>query len=91
MGYSETPLSYRVYILELRTEMVSVHCIFDEAIPERDEEYFQEIDRMYTEIESQNAQQEEFEYLVGTRHTDDEDGLEYVVTRVGKLRGDVVA
>ena len=43
------------------------------------------------EIESQNAEQEEFEYLVGTRHIDDEDGLEYVVTRVGKLRGNVVA
>ncbi len=41
---------------------------------------------MYTtEIESQNAQQEEFEYLVSSRHIDDEDGLEYVVTRVGKL------
>ncbi len=86
VGYSETPLGYRVYIPELRTKIISVHCIFDEVIPERD----QEIDRMYTEIGNQNAQ-EEFEYLVGFRHIDDEDGLEYVVTRVGKLRGDVMA
>jgi hypothetical protein len=71
--------------------MVSVHCIFNEVIPDRDEEYYQEIDRLYTDIESQNAQQEEFDYLVDTRHVDDEDGLEYIVTRVGKLRGDVVA
>ena len=46
---------------------------------------------MYKDIDSQNAQQEDFDYLVGTTHVDDEDGLEYVVTRVGKLRGDVVA
>jgi hypothetical protein len=92
VGYSETPLGYRVYIPELRTEMIIVHCIFDEAIPERDEEYFQEIDRMYIKIEeSQSAQQEEYEYLVGSRHVNDEDGLEYLVTRVRKLRGDVVA
>ncbi len=38
------------------------------------------------EIENQNAEQEEFEYLVDTRHIDNEDVLEYVVTRVGKLR-----
>lgn len=55
-------------------------------IPDRDEEYYKEIDRMNTDIERQNSQQEEFYYLVGTRHIDDEDGLEYVVTRVGKLR-----
>jgi hypothetical protein len=43
---------------------------------------------MYLYIETQNALQEDFEYLVGTTHVDDEDGL---VTRVGKLRGDIVA
>jgi hypothetical protein len=41
IGYSETPLGYRVYIPELRTEMISVHCIFDEVIPDRVNEYFQ--------------------------------------------------
>jgi hypothetical protein len=46
---------------------------------------------MYTDMETQNVQQKDVEYLVGTRHVDDEDGLEYLVTRVGKLRGDVVA
>jgi hypothetical protein len=91
VGYSETPLGYRVYIPELRTEMTSVHCIFDEMIPDRESEFFEQIDQMYTDVETQNAQQEDFEYLIGTRHVDDEDGLEYVVTRVGKLRGDVVA
>jgi hypothetical protein len=91
VGYSETPLGYRVYIPELRTEMVSVHCIFDEVIPDRENEYFQQIDQMYTDIETQNAEQDNFEYLVGTRHVDDEDGLEYVVTHVGKLRGNIVA
>jgi hypothetical protein len=90
-GYSETPLRYRVYIPELRTELISVYCIFDEVIPERDEEYFKENDEIYLDIENQNGLQEDFNYLVSTRHVDDEDGLEYVVTRVGKLRGDVVA
>jgi hypothetical protein len=91
VGYSETLLEYRVYIAELRTKMISVHCIFDEVIPDRESEYFQQIDQMYTDVETQNSQQEEFEYLIDTRHIDHEDGLEYVVTRVGKLRGDVVA
>jgi hypothetical protein len=38
VGYSKTPLGYRVYIPELKTEIISVHCIFEEVIPERDEE-----------------------------------------------------
>jgi hypothetical protein len=89
--YSETPLGFKVFIAELQTEMVSVHCIFNEVIPERYEEYYQKIDRMYTNIESQNAQQEDFDYLFGTTHLDDKNSLEYVVTRIGKLRGDEVA
>ena len=80
VGYSETPLGYKVFIPELHTEMISVHCIFNEVIPDRNEEYYQEIDRMYKDIDSQNAQQEDFDYLVGTTHVDDEDSLEYVVT-----------
>ncbi len=72
--------------------MISVHCIFDEVIPDRESELVQQIEQMYTDVETQNAQQEELEYLIGTRHIDDEDGLEYAVTRVGKLRVvDVVA
>ncbi len=73
VGYSETPLGYRVFIPELDTEMISVHCIFNEVIPDRDAEYYKEID---LDIETQNAQQEDFEYLVGKTHVDDEDGLE---------------
>ncbi len=90
VGYSETSLGYKLFVSELQTEMICVHWIFNEVIPDRDEEYYKEIDRMNTDIERQNSQQEEFYYLVGTRHIDDEDGLEYVVTRVGKLRWDVV-
>ena len=78
VGYSETPLGYKVFIPELQTEMISVHCIFNEVIPDRNEEIY----RMYKDIESQNTQQEDFDYLVGTTHVDDKDGLEYVVTRV---------
>ncbi len=80
VGYSETPLGYRVYIPELRIEMIGVHCIFDEMIPDRESKYFQQIDQTYTDIETLNAQQENFEYLVGTRHIDDKDDLEYVVS-----------
>jgi hypothetical protein len=82
IGYSETPLGYKVFIPELQTEIIRVHCIFNEVIPDRNEEYYQEIDRMYKDVDSQNAQQEDFDYLVGTTHVDDKDGLEYVVTRV---------
>lgn len=57
-----------MFIPELQIEMISVYCIFNKVIPDRDEEYYEEIDRMYNDIKSQNAQQEGFKYLVGTRH-----------------------
>ncbi len=42
---------------------------------------------MYKEIDLVNAQQEDFQYLVNSKHIDDADGLEYMSSRVGTVIG----
>jgi hypothetical protein len=72
--------------------MYSVNCSFDEEIPDRGEEHFEEMRKMYVEQDRQkNNYQENYEYLVNSRHVDDENNLEYVVTRIGAVRKDIVA
>jgi hypothetical protein len=52
---------------------------------------FEELRKIYVEQDRQNDHQENFEYLVNSRHVDDENGIEYVVTKIGIVRRDIVA
>jgi hypothetical protein len=76
MGVSEQPVGFRIFIPALGKEIVTVYCIFDENIPSRDEEYFKEIDEIFKiRVSPKERKAEDFYYLIGLQHKDDEDGL----------------
>ena len=78
IGYSETPKGYKVYIPDTQSIMYSVHCAFNEVIPTYREEYFEELQKLHVDQSHLNAYQNDFDYLVNSRHIDDEDGLTYM-------------
>ena len=88
MGVSEQPIGYKIFVPALNQQVVTVHCIFDENIPSRDEEYFAEIDQLF-KLKIRNPK--DFNYLIGLHHQDDEDGLIYETTRVAVRKGIIVA
>jgi hypothetical protein len=54
LGYSDTPKGYKVFIPDTNSIMYSVHCAFNEEIPERGEEYFEEMRKLYIQQDCQN-------------------------------------
>ena len=58
--------------------MFSAHVLFDEKIPNRQTDYFREIDETAVKFAPDEKRLEEYEYLVNTHHIDDEDGLLYI-------------
>jgi hypothetical protein len=70
---------------------VSVHVVFNEVIPEPSADYFSELEKLKIEVASDSKDPSEFQYLVGTPHIDDEDGLVYNTTRVVVRKGFIVA
>jgi hypothetical protein len=89
MGVSEQPVGFRIF---LGKEIVTVHCIFDENIPSRDEEYFKEIDEIFKiRVSPKERKAEDFYYLIGLQHKDDKDGLLYETTRISVRKGKIVA
>ena len=70
----------------------AVHVLFDEKIPERAEEYFRELDEAAALFTLPDAMSEEdFKYLIGTYHIDDEDQLLYITKRVVRRKGVIIA
>jgi hypothetical protein len=64
VGVSEQPVGFRIFIPALGEEIVTVHCIFDENIPSRDEEYFKEIDEIFKiRVSPKERKAEDFYYL----------------------------
>ena len=63
--------------------MFSPHVLFvDEKIPNRQTDYFREIDEMAVKLTPDEKHLEEYKYLVNTHHIDDKDELFYRVNRV---------
>ena len=92
MGVSEQPIGFAIFVPELNEEVPTVHCVIDENIPHRNDEYFKEIDDMFNVTESESRRKpEDFNYLVGLLHRDDEDGMIYKTTRIGVRRNNIVA
>lgn len=81
--------AWKVYVPALNKELPPAGSVtFDEHIPPRIQEYWQDLfPRTTSESSGKPA---DFEYLVGTRHKDDEDGLEYEVTSIATVRGEIV-
>jgi hypothetical protein len=93
VGYSlnDGALGYKIYLPSKEDTVTSIHVLFDENIPTREEEYFNEIDALKVKVADAPKTVEDFQYLIGTYHVDDESGLLYVVNRVIVRKGLIVA
>ncbi len=81
--YSETLLGWIIYIPDTGTCITSVHVRFNEDIPDYRIEYFQELKNEMILEQTKDRNAEDYLYLVGTKHIDDEDLIKYVVTGIG--------
>jgi hypothetical protein len=87
VGYCQENTGYMVFVPSLDTIVESVHVIFNEVIPDPTAEYFQELEHFKIEVASKAESIEDYDYLVGLEHEDDEDDLMYVTTRVVIYKG----
>ena len=88
--------SYEVYIPESATLVgPTVQIVFDENIPSHTESYFHELHLKDDTIDVTDKEHprtvEDYHYLIGTHHTDDENGMKYITTRVVTQGGYIVA
>ena len=83
IGYSKHKVKYRILFGD--TVIASVHVLFDEAIPERSADYFQELDEATVTTDPEEWRVDEFNWLIGRYHMDE--GLLYKATRVVVRRG----
>ena len=71
--------------------MSGVSLLFNEVFATyREEEYFNELNKMKFELAADESTVEIFECLVGVRYIDDESLLEFKTTRVVNLKGLIV-
>jgi hypothetical protein len=90
MGYSTEKAGYQVFLPADSKVVTSVHVLFDEAIPERGDDYFKEFDEATSVNVDPEAQKlEDFQHLVGKPHMDE--GLLYKTTRVVVRKGFIIA
>jgi hypothetical protein len=91
IGYSvEREIGYKIWVPSLKEIVISVHCNFNEVIPEYREEYFRELNKFDFSYQNGEMNPNEFNHLVGTKYIDDEDWLEYVNTKVGVVGKNIV-
>jgi hypothetical protein len=61
------------------------------VIPDPTADYFSELEKLKIKVAPDSQRLEDYDYLVGTNHIDDEDGLVYETTRVVVRKGFIVA
>jgi hypothetical protein len=93
VGYAQENTGYLIFIPSLDKIIVSVHVVFSEVIPDPTAEYFAELEKLKIEVASNSKDPSHYDFLVGTKHIDDEDGLVYVyqTTRAVVRKGFIVA
>ena len=91
VGYAEENKGYQLFVPDLNDVITTVHVVFNEVIPYPSDEYFKELERLFVKVDEKERSVDDFKFLVGTRHLDDEDGMIYETTRVVNRRGYIVA
>ena len=91
VGYAEENIGYQIFVPDLNDVITTVHVVFNEVIPNPSDEYFKELERLFVKVDEKERSVDDFKFLVGTRHLDDEDGMIYETTRVVNRRGYIVA
>ena len=83
-------MGHQIYIPDLDGTVVTVHVRFDEQIPERSQEYFEEVDNhLVTEVLEKAENIDDCMYLVGLKHYNGH--IRYITTRVVERKGLIVA
>ena len=91
IGYSvDREIGYKIWVPSLKEIVISVHCNFNEVIPEYREEYFTELNKYDFSYQNGEMNPNEFNHLVGTKYIDDEDWLEYQNTKIGVVGKNIV-
>ena len=85
LGYSKTKVFYRVLLGD--TVVTSLH-VFDESIPARTEDYFNELEEATVKVNPEERRVCDFDWLVGKPHMDE--GLPHNTTRFVDRRGLIV-
>jgi hypothetical protein len=92
VGYAQQNADYMIFVSGLDTIIVSVHVVFNEVLPKNPTaDYFSELEKLKIEVTPDSQRLKDYDYLVGTYHIDDEDGLVYETTRVVVPKGFIVA
>jgi hypothetical protein len=90
VGYSRTPIGYKVFVPELNDIITTVHVTFNEVIPDYTAEYYQELSRLNILEETKPAAVEDFVHLIGETYFDDETLIKYINTRLHVIDGYIV-
>jgi hypothetical protein len=90
VGYGDVGLGYEIFLPETNKIVTTVHVIFNEVIPSHTDEYWSEMTKLQVKVDPVAREVNDYVYLVGVHHLDDEDGLVYVTTRVVNQRGYIV-
>ena len=90
VGYSRTPIGYKVFVPELNDIITTVHVTFNEVIPDYTTEYYQELSRLNIREEEKPSAVEDFNHLVGEIYYDDETLIKYINTRLQIVDGYIV-
>ena len=78
VGYSRTPIGYKVYVPELNEIITTVHVTFNEVLPDYTTEYYQELSKLKIQEELKPMPLENFVHLIGEVHYDDETLIKYI-------------
>ena len=76
VGYSTLPVGYSIWDTAKQKIFVTTDADFDEDIPSRSDSYYAEIDAVF-KVVSSRVELSEFQWLKGTTHVDDENGVLY--------------
>ena len=87
VDYAQENTGYMIFVPELDTVIVSVHAVFNQVIADPTAEHFSELEKLKIEVAPDAERLEDYKYLVGTQHIDDEDELVYEKTRVVVRKG----
>jgi hypothetical protein len=91
IGYStEGEIGYKIWVPSLKEVVISIHCNFNEVIPDYRDEYFEELTKYDFSYESREMNPSDFQHLVGAKYVDNDDWLEYVNTKVGVVDRNIV-
>jgi hypothetical protein len=91
VGYAQENTGNMIFVPSLDKIIVSVHVVFNEAIPDPTAEFFSELEQLKIEVASNLQDPSHYNFLVGRKHIDDEDGLVYETAHVVVRKGFIVA